>query len=227
MKTPSISLFKPAARLLSAAVLLAVAAGCSKKEEVVSPTIANETLTTTILTLTNVANPADVVTGQWEQLLDNKGQPLPVDVSKASLVLKANATYTGQLGILDKSQSPTFDVGKEITDSRANYHHVFYQPLPTAGAYVIPAPTGTGADTYPAPIPTPLPSTTPLNLTVTTTDVDSNSPPLPLGFQTRFVAGAASTGYLRVVLRHQPNVKDGTFAPGSTDLDVGFTVTIQ
>jgi hypothetical protein len=38
---------------------------------------------------------------------------------------------------------------------------------------------------------------------------------------------AASTGYLQVVLRHQPNVKDGTFAPGSTDFDAGFKVTIQ
>lgn len=225
MKNPMKPLFNPATRWLGAALLLAAAAGCSKKEEVVAPTVANETLTTTILTLTNTANPADVVTAQWEQLLDNKGQPLPVDVSKANLALKANATYTGQLGILDKSQSPAFDVGKEIAESRANYHHVFYQPLPTAGAYVIPAPTG--ADTYPDPIPTPLTATTPLNLTVTTTDADTNSPPLPLGFQTKFATGAAGTGYLRVVLRHQPNVKDGTFAPGSTDLDVGFAVSIQ
>lgn len=224
MKVSPPTLFAPA-RVLGIAALLALAAGCNKSEEVVAPTIANEALTTTILTLTNTANPADVVTAQWEQLLDNKGQPLPVDVSKANITLKANATYTGQLGILDKSQSPTFDVGAEISGSRANYHHVFYQPLPTAGSYVIPAPTG--SDTYPAPIPTPLTSTTPLNLTVTTTDFDTNSPPLPLGFKISFKTGAASTGYLRVVLRHQPNVKDGTFAPGSTDLDVGFTVSIQ
>lgn len=218
-------LFRPAARLLSAGVLLAALGGCDKSEEVVAPTIANEALTTTILTLTNTANSADVATAQWEQLLDNKGQPLPVDVSKATLALKANATYTGQLGILDKSQTPVFDVGKEISESRANYHHVFYQPLPTAGTYVIPAPTG--SDTYPTPIPTPLPSTTPLNLTVTTTDLDSNNPPLPLGFKTSFKTGAAGTGYLRVVLRHQPNSKDGTYAPGSTDLDVGFNVRIN
>ena len=219
------SVFNPAARLLSVALLLAAVAGCSKKEEVVAPTVANEALTTATLRLTNAADPADVVTAQWEQLLDNKGNPLPVDVSKANLTLRRNATYTGQLGILDKSQSPVFDVGGEIVESRANYHSVFYQPLPTATALVIPAPTG--ADTYPEPIPTPLPSGPALNLTVTTTDVDTNKTPLPLGFQTRFVTGAAGTGYLRVVLRHQPNVKDGTFAPGSTDLDAGFNVTIQ
>ena len=223
------SILKPTPKICVVAMagLVAALAGCSKDEQVVAPTVANEALTTTILTLTNTANPADVQTATWEQLLDSKGNPLTPDVSKATLNLLANASYTGQLGILDKSQTPTFDVGNEIATQRANYHHVFYQPLPTGQALVIPAPTGVGADTYPSPIPTPLPAGPPLNLTVTTTDVDTNTPALPLGFKTTFKTGAASTGYLRVVLRHQPNVKDGTFAPGSTDLDVGFKVSIK
>ena len=215
----------PKIRVVALAGLLAALAGCSKDEEVVAPTIANEALTTTILTLTNTANPADVVTAQWEQLLDSKGNPLMPDVSKANLNLKPNASYTGQLGILDKSQTPTFDVGNEIATQRANYHHVFYQPLPSAQALVIPAPAG--SDTYPAPIPTPIPAGPALNLTVATTDMDTNTPALPLGFKTTFTTGAAGTGWLRVVLRHQPNSKDGKFGPGSTDLDVGFNVSIK
>ena len=59
------------------------------------------------------------------------------------------------------------------------------------------------------------------------TDVDNNQTPLPVGLTSQFKTGAASTGYLQVVLRHQPNVKDGTFAPGSTDFNAGFKVTIQ
>ena len=225
MKPNLKNLFNPAARLLSAAVLLALTAGCSKKEEIVAPTIANEALTTVTLRLVNAAAPTDVVTAQWEQLLNNQGQPLPVDVSQANLTLRPNATYTGQLGILDKSQSPAFNVGGEIAESRTTYHSLWYQPLPASGTTVIPAPMGT--ETYPDPIPTPLPAGPPLNLTVTRTDFDTNRTPLPLGFQTRFVTGAAGTGFLRVVLRHQPNSKDGTYAPGSTDLDVGFNVTIR
>lgn len=227
MMTNPKSLFNPAARLLSVAALLALAAGCSKKEEVVAPTVSNEALTTVTLRLVNTADAANVVTAQWEQLLDNKGQPLPVDVSQANLTLRAGATYTGQFGLLDKSQSPAFNVGQEIAESRANYHSVWYQPLPTTGPTVIPTPTGVADDVYPDPIPTPLPAGPVLNLTVTRTDNDTNKTPLLLGFQTRFVTGAASTGYLRVVLRHQPNTKDGTFAPGSTDLDAGFNVTIR
>lgn len=225
MKLHAKPLFNPAARMLSAVLLLAAVAGCSKKEEVVAPTISNEALTTVTLHLVNNGDASNVVTAQWEELLDNKGQPLPVDVSQASLTLRAGATYTGQLGVLDKSQTPTFDVGKEIAETRTTYHHFFYQPLPSTSPFVIPAPMG--AETYPSPIPTPLPASSALNLTITTTDFDTNKNPLPLGLQTRFVAGAAGTGYLRLVLRHQPNTKDGTYAPGSTDLDVGFNVTIQ
>ncbi|MEJ7665938.1 MAG: hypothetical protein WKG07_43680 [Hymenobacter sp.] len=62
---------------------------------------------------------------------------------------------------------------------------------------------------------------------MTPTDTDNNKTPLALGLADSFVTGAASTGYLRVVLRHQPNVKDGSYAPGSTDFDAGFNVTIK
>ena len=201
-------------------------AGCNKDEEVVSPSVANEAITTMTLTVTNAASATDTQTATWEQLLNAQGNPVSTgpDYSKANLTLKPNTTYNVTVGLLDKSQTPTFNVGAEIKD-RANIHSFFFQPLPTTQAFVIPAPTG--ADTYPLPIPTPLPAGNPLNLTVTRTDLDTNTTPLPVGLTDKFVTGAASTGYLRVVLRHQPNVKDGTFAPGSTDFDAGFKVAIQ
>jgi len=217
------TIFRPVALLLTTAALL-TATACSKDEQVVAPTIANEALTTVQLSLTNTANAADVATAQWEQLLDSNGAPRTPDVSQANLTLKPNATYSAVLTLLDKTQSPVLVVSDEIRE-RANYHHFFYQPLPTTQTLVIPAP-GAG-ELYPAPIPTPLPSSTPLNLTVAITDRDTNPSPLPLGLTTTMTTGAASAGYLRVMLRHQPNVKDGTYAPGSTDLDVGFKVTVQ
>ncbi len=216
----------PLARYAAVAMLLTGLAGCNKDEEVVSPSVANEAITTMTLTVTNAASATDTQTATWEQLLDAQGNPVSTgpNYSQANLSLKANTTYNVTVGLLDKTQTPTFDVGAEIKD-RANIHSFFFQPLPTSQALVIPAPTG--ADTYPLPIPTPTPTGNPLNLTVTRTDTDTNKTPLPVGLTDSFVTGAASTGYLRVVLRHQPNVKDGTFAPGSTDLDVGFTVSIQ
>jgi hypothetical protein len=216
----------PKARFWAGALLLAGLAGCNKDEEVVAPSVENEAVTTMTLTVTNAASATDTQTATWEQLLDAQGNPVASgpDVSKAILNLKPNATYNVTVGLLDKTQTPAFDVAAEIKD-RANIHSFFFQPLPTTQALVIPAPTG--ADTYPLPIPTPLPSGAPLNLTVTRTDRDTNATPLPLGITNTFVTGAASTGYLQVVLRHQPNLKDGTYAPGSTDFDAGFRVTIQ
>jgi hypothetical protein len=50
---------------------------------------------------------------------------------------------------------------------------------------------------------------------------------LQIGLTDNFVTGAASNGWLRVVLRHQPNVKNGTYDPGSTDFDVNYKVNIN
>ncbi|AYB35787.1 hypothetical protein D4L85_31590 [Chryseolinea soli] len=200
---------------------------CNKDEQVVAPTIANEALTTVQLQLINTADASDKPTAQWEQLLDNNGNPLPVDVSQANLTLKANATYTAKIVLLDKTQSPVFVVSDEIKE-RANYHLFFFQPLPTSQPLVIPnSYPDDKNDVYPEPIPTPIPAGSALNLTIAITDHDINPQQYPVGLESNFAAGAAGTGWLRIVMRHQPNVKNGTYAPGSTDLDVGFTVTIQ
>lgn len=65
------------------------------------------------------------------------------------------------------------------------------------------------------------------SLSVARTDMDTNTPPLQLGLQDKFTTGAAGTGTLNVQLRHQPNAKTGDCAPGSTDADVTYKVTIQ
>jgi hypothetical protein len=214
--------------LLASVAGLFIISSCNKKEEIVAPTIANEALTTVSVILTNTQAPFDKDTATWEQLLDVNGNPLPEDTSKAHIVIKANTTYTVQLLMLDKTQNPFFNVSNEIKD-RANYHLFFYQPLPTTSAFVIPYNVG---DVLPLSIPdssvTTAPvASNPLNLTINITDHDTNPQAYPIGLQSNFVTGAASNGWLRLVLRHQPNVKNGTYTPGSTDLDVGFTVKIQ
>ena len=67
-----------------------------------------------------------------------------------------------------------------------------------------------------------------LNLTVAATDNDSQN--RPLGLQTTFTTGAASTGTLKVVLKHQPGTKaaaPGDATKGETDVEVVFDVIIQ
>jgi len=66
-----------------------------------------------------------------------------------------------------------------------------------------------------------------VNLSVTRTDLDTNTPALPIGLQDKFTTGAAGSGKLNVQLRHQPNAKNGSCDPGSSDADVDFNITIQ
>ncbi|SMB85553.1 hypothetical protein SAMN00120144_2837 [Hymenobacter roseosalivarius DSM 11622] len=114
-----------------------------------------------------------------------------------TLTLAPNTTYTGRLTLLDETKTPPENITEEIEDESDEHLFVF-------------TPTGT-------------------NVTVTITDRDEKN--LPVGLQTRVVTGAANatgtTGSLRVVLRHQPEGKDGTPTPGDTDVDVNFPTVVR
>jgi len=190
----------------------------SKTEEAVQPNIANETITQASLKFTNQANPADTTSCTYTFLLDNNNNVTGVDSTK--LTLKANSKYNCVVYMLDQTQKPVFVVSNEIKQ-RANYHLFFYQPTPIAVAPLI-------SNTTPYIPGTPVtPNLPPLNLSIVRTDLDTNNPPMQVGLTSVFTTGAASTGNLRFVLRHQPNAKNGTYAPGSSDLDVNFITVIQ
>ncbi len=63
-----------------------------------------------------------------------------------------------------------------------------------------------------------------LNAVFSNFDKDKNN--LPVGLTATVTTGAISTGTVKVTLRHQADVKDGTFAPGSTDMEAVFPVSI-
>jgi hypothetical protein len=65
------------------------------------------------------------------------------------------------------------------------------------------------------------------NLTIIYEDFDTNSPPLPIGLSTKWITGATSNGTTQVILKHQPDVKNGNEAPGETDVDLIFTTQIE
>ncbi|MEJ7558415.1 MAG: hypothetical protein WKF66_08925 [Pedobacter sp.] len=64
-----------------------------------------------------------------------------------------------------------------------------------------------------------------LNINLVRTDKDENN--FQIGLKGAAATGAISTGQLQVTLRHQPEGKNGTEAPGSTDFDAVFPVTIK
>ncbi|GAB3221267.1 hypothetical protein GCM10027423_53940 [Spirosoma arcticum] len=124
------------------------------------------------------------------------------DFSRALLTLRANTTYVGAVTLLDKTKTPALDVSAEVKDE-ANEHLVVYTFTPATSS--------------------------PASMTVTSTDRDTNPAPgpYPIGLATQIQTGAAGTGRLKVVLKHQPNAKNGMASPGTTDLDTDFNITIQ
>ena len=64
-----------------------------------------------------------------------------------------------------------------------------------------------------------------LNVTVAYEDKDSKN--LPLGLKTKITTGAASTGKLRVTLKHQAGTKNNNISTGETDVELDFTTKVQ
>lgn len=64
------------------------------------------------------------------------------------------------------------------------------------------------------------------NIDYSYADEDDNG--LDVGLTTNWETGAASTGTITIVLRHQPGTKTGACpGPGETDIEVTFNVAIQ
>jgi len=230
---------------LSSIILLSLAiAGCNKGAQTVTPALpGNEFLTTVELQLTNVANPSDVQLCKSTQMspTSHTYQVDSVFTNLAFLRLKAGSIYAGRVIILDETQTPVDTVSTEIL-ARENYHLFFFQPTPVLSSNIDISDTSTSIPMTDWITGQPATDTTAfgtsvnevlatsaanaLNLSVSRTDHDNNTPPLQIGLQDNFYTGAASAGVLRVVLRHQPNAKNGTYDPGSTDLDVQYAVTI-
>jgi hypothetical protein len=207
----------------SFAALLLVVSSCNKSASVATPRPpGNEFLTTVELVYQNANNPSDKGVAIWRQL-DPTGAALP-DTSKAILNLKANSSYNVTMVLLDETKNPV-DTVSIVIRQRQNYHLEYYQPTPISVQGLVISNTSTD---IPVADGTVTSATGPyLNLVVTRTDYDTNNPPMQVGLNTNFATGAASTGWLRVVQRHQPNVKNGTYDPGSADFDTNFAVNIN
>lgn len=63
-----------------------------------------------------------------------------------------------------------------------------------------------------------------VNLSIIRTDSDGT---YEIGLASQWTTGIASVGTTQVVLKHQPGVKDGTCAPGDTDVELNFVTEIQ
>jgi len=194
-------------------VAIFLAASCQKKSDNVTPLIPNEAITTVILTATPASGGAPSV-AKWTQKYGADGNPIGApDTTAAILELKANTTYVGTIAFVDSTQTPPVNITNEIIEL-GKEHLVFYQPTPTRQPLVIPNTSNSATDST-------------LAITLTPTDRDNSAAAFPVGIATNIVTGKVSAGRLRIVLRHQPEGKNGTYAPGSSDVDIRYRVNIK
>lgn len=173
------------------------------KDPVVVVPVNQEEVLTTVIAVYTPIGGGPIVTLSSRDL-DGEG-PLPAIVN-ISGPFAASKTYNGDVKVLNESVSPIEDKTPEIL-AEALDHQFFYQK------------TGT----------LPMFNYTPM-LTAPT-NFDSNGK--PVGIKTTFVTTTASTGSLKIILRHEGNKSaagvangDITNATGATDIEVTFTSLI-
>jgi len=117
--------------------------------------------------------------------------------------LYANTSSYSTLTLKDESTSPASDITPEIQREK-NVHQFFY--VVKGGS---------------------------LQIAYDPSDYDSNVPPKPLGLKSRWRSGATGKGSLRIVLKHQPDLKPtinnavGDSTLGETDVEVVFPYRID
>ena len=207
------------ATLMSLGIGLVIAVSSCNKPSATAPILpGNEFLTTTMIVITDPSHIQPTDTIIWSEL---PTQTVP-DTARAFVTLQRNYTYNYQIIILDSTQvvngvlpagDSNFVVSTDII-ARQDYHlFCFYDANNTNDIYGTTGSTrgGTGW----------------ANVTFTNPNYDHNNPPLPFGMTGNLNTFGATNGQIEVILRHQPDVKNGQCAPGSTDLDVYYNIKVQ
>lgn len=124
------------------------------------------------------------------------------------MLFQNNKTYYANIVLLDETKNPVDSISNEVVNEGEN-HMFFYN---------------NGANTI---LNSGTPYTVKLQnsgIQISYLDLDNGNPKRNIGLKTRWrtYSSVSNKQFLNVTLRHQPNVKDGTFAPGETDVSINF-----
>lgn len=130
--------------------------------------------------------------------------------SDSVMVLQAGHSYSVQIIMLDESKNPVVTVSEEVKNEGVD-HMLFYNQ-------------GANNTVNANPLTVSLAN----GMLIRYLDLDEGNPKRPLGLHTWWRTGnTAAKMPLNITLRHQPGVKDGTYAPGESDVSVNFKVEVQ
>lgn len=140
----------------------------------------------------------------------NSGGFLGTNQSDSVFTLGANKTYSLQIVLLDKTKNPVDTISHEVEEEGKDHMFFFNSTNPSGTPFTL---TLVGS-----------------NIQITYKDLDAGTPQRGIGLMTR-VRTYAPTGTSKhpftVALRHQPDEKNGTFAPGDTDIEIPFKVKVN
>lgn len=168
----------------------------------------NEEETITNVTLTFTPTTGAPVTATWEDA-DGEGAGAPVF---APFTLAANTTYTLTIDLLNAIDPDDIESITEEIEEEDDEHMFFFGF--TDGLFSNPTGVGNlGAGNRAEPV----------------NYEDDDDAGFPLGLETTWTTGDATTGTFRVVLKHQPDIKSATSdsTDGESDVDITWNVTVQ
>ena len=143
------------------------------------------------------------------------------------ITLAANTAYITRLVILDETKTPVDSISNDVEGEESYEHMVFYNGDPlnstnSKGNQIIQS----GYPNYTVRLNGSL-----IRLRYTDTDngVAHTQAVRNIGLRTILKTAAATTGSYPfiVTLRHQPNLKDGTYPPGETDVKVIYRIKVN
>ena len=187
-------------------IFFMVISGCStddpKKED------APELITKATLTFTPTNGGSAVVVSAT----DPDGEGVKDLAPDSQVVLNSNSTYDLTISLINElaaTDEEGYDISDEVQEEGAE--HLFFFGWTND---LFSSPAGNG------------------NIDNRSDNViysDNDSKSLPIGLKTRWTtAGSGRAGSFRIILKHQPDLKNGTSGIdiGETDLDISFTVVI-
>ena len=121
--------------------------------------------------------------------------------------LAINKTYTVNVLLLDETKAVTDTISKAVLDEGVDHLFFFNATNPTGNPYSVYL---TGSMT-----------------TITYLDLDANLRGIGLLTKWQAPSMAMAKSTITVSLKHQPGVKNGTYAPGDTDIEIPFKLKIN
>ena len=167
-----------------------------------------ELITTMKITLRDTTNNTSV-TYVFSDLDGAGGNPATVGNSGADSVINitANHVYEATILLLDQTKTPVDTISNEVEEEGAD-HLFFFNSI---------APTGTPYNTYLSGSMT----------NIKYLDLDANNRGIGLSTEWTAPSMMMAKSPLTIELKHQPSVKDGSYAPGETDIQVGFKLKVN